>query len=190
MKTMHKIEKKQRGFTLIEFMVVIALIGLGLVLVVTQFGQASASNKSQTSVRNISSLISGITGLKDTRNGYKGITTAVLLQTNAVPQNMKGTANAITNVFDGSVTVSAPTTAPYTPYTLTLAKVTQEACTEIAAKFLGAKDSSITFIAAAPEATSGTAATAPTTGMATIGDAQTQCASATTGTSTLFIKGS
>jgi len=72
MKIMKEIEKKQRGFTLIEFMVVIALIGLGLVLVVTQFGQANEANRTSTAIKNITSLAGGISSFKGTRTGYQG----------------------------------------------------------------------------------------------------------------------
>jgi len=174
---MKQIEKKQRGFTLIEFMVVIALIGLGLVLVVTQFGQATASNKTQTSVRNISALISGITSLKDVRNGYSGLTTGVLLQTNAVPENMKGTANQITNVFGDKVLVSSPTNDSFK---MEILGVPQEACTEIAAKLLGAMNSSITDIQAKAQAALGTATVTGTAdAITTLGTAQSKCISAT-----------
>ena len=184
-------QKKQRGFTLIEFMVVIALIGLGLVLVVTQFGQANASNQTQTSIRNTSSLISGITGLKDVRNGYTGLTNAVLLQTNAVPENMKGTAGQITDVFGGTVTVTAG--AGGTTYQMAISDVPQDACTEIAAKFLGAQNSSITELRAKAQTAKGTpsAPANPADVITTLATAQTKCASATApNLSTLLLIGS
>lgn len=132
MKILKEIEKKQRGFTLIEFMVVIALIGLGLVLVVTQFGQANEANRTSTAIKNITSLAGGVSSFKGTRTGYTGLSASGLLATNAVPDNMLGTANQITNVFGGAVTLAAATDT--NQYTMTYATVPVGSCVEIASR--------------------------------------------------------
>lgn len=138
MKTMHNIEKKQRGFTLIEFMVVIALIGLGLVLVVTQFGQANAANKTSTAVKNLTSLSGGISSFKENRGGFSNVTDTNLLKTNGVPDNMRVTVagtDQIQNIFGGTVLV-AVVTGNDNQYTITYPSVDTTSCVEIATRMV------------------------------------------------------
>lgn len=184
MKIMKETEKKQRGFTLIEFMVVIALIGLGLVLVVTQFGQANASNQTQTSIRNISSLISGITGMKDVRNGYAGLTNTVLLQTNGVPENMK-VGGALKNIYGGAVTAREGVSA--SNFEIVMEGVPQTNCTEILSKFLSAQNTSITDLSVVNPGAA--AAVAATTLPGTVVTALSGVTACGTGINTMYLRG-
>ena len=127
---------KEKGFTLIEFMVVIALIGIGLLFIVSQFKDAGDQNKSQTAIKNITSLASGISSFRDLRNGYTGVTHTGIASSSSAPTNMVvmvGGAPVLTNVFGGAVTVSGTAT----DYTVTYPSVPQKNCIDIASKLIG-----------------------------------------------------
>jgi len=123
---------KEMGFTLIEFMVVIALIGTGLLFVVNQFKDAGDQNKSQTAIKNITSLASGISSFKDLRSGYTGLTEGAIAGSSAAPSNMV-IAGTLTNIFGSPVTIIGTATN----YTVTYPGVPKKNCIDIASKLVG-----------------------------------------------------
>jgi len=124
-------EAREKGFTLIELMVVIAIGGLILAGVVMQFSDAGDQNKSQTSVKNLAQLSSAIESLRDVRQGWAGVTETVIAKSSAAPSNMMS-GGILKNIFGGAVTV----TGSVSSYTITYPNVPQKNCIDIAAKAL------------------------------------------------------
>jgi len=122
---------KEEGFTLIEFMIVIALIGMGLLFVVSQFKDAGDQNKSQTAIKNITGVASGVSSFKDLRNGFLGMNETAFAASSAAPSNMV-IAGVLTNIFGSPVTIVGTATN----YTVTYPGVPTKNCVDIASKLV------------------------------------------------------
>jgi len=121
---------REKGFTLIELMVVIAIGGLILGAVVMQFSDAGDQNRSQTGVKNLASLASAVASLRDVRQGYTGLTAGVIATSSAAPSSMVTAAGGLTNVFGGAIVVVGGATT----FTITYPNVPMEQCVDIATK--------------------------------------------------------
>jgi len=98
--------KKEKGFTLIEFMVVIALIGIALLFIIMQFKDTGDQNKSQNAVKNISQVAVSASEFKGRRVGYANVNQSVLMKSSSIPEGMK-VGGALTNLFGGAIIVSS-----------------------------------------------------------------------------------
>jgi len=124
-------EAREKGFTLIELMVVIAIGGTILAGVVMMFGDAGNQNKSQTAVRNLAQLSSAVASLRDVRQGWAGVTETVIAKSSAAPSNMMS-GGVLKNIFGSKVTVLGTANN----YTITYPGVPKKNCVDIAIKSL------------------------------------------------------
>lgn len=127
--------KMEKGLSLIEASMVLALSAIVVSGVMFYYQSASDSNKTQNTVSQVMSVMSAINGLYVGQASYTGLTDAVLYTSSAVPENYKDKSKQqINNPFGGKLTVAALNGGGYT---LTLDRVPKSSCVNIASMNLG-----------------------------------------------------
>lgn len=129
-----KRNKMEKGLSLIEASMVLALSAIVVSGVMFYYQSASDSNKTQNTVSQVMSVMSAINGLYVGQASYAGLTDEVLLNSSAVPENYKDKdKKKINNPFGGELKV-APNGGGYT---LSLNGVPKSSCVNIASMNLG-----------------------------------------------------
>lgn len=127
--------KMEKGLSLIEASMVLALSAIVVSGVMFYYQSASDSNKTQNTVSQVMSVMSAINGLYVGQASYTGLTDNVLYNSSAVPENYKDKSNkTINNPFGGKLKVVALDAGGYT---ITLDGVPQSSCVNIASMNLG-----------------------------------------------------
>ncbi|HEF4967600.1 TPA: pilus assembly protein [Escherichia coli] len=129
-------KKAEKGLSLIEASMVLALSAIVVSGVMFYYQSASDSNKTQNTVSEVMSVISAINGLYVGQSSYDGLSDSVLYNSSAVPANYKGATGVINNPFGGRLHV-APNTTSAGGYALLLDGVPQSSCVNIASMNLG-----------------------------------------------------
>lgn len=136
-KKMIRKNKMEKGLSLIEASMVLALSAIVVSGVMFYYQSASDSNKTQNTVSQVMSVMSAINGLYVGQASYDGLSDTVLYNSSAVPTNYKGSsAGVINNPFGGRLHV-APNTGNSRGYALLLDGVPQSSCVNIASMNLG-----------------------------------------------------
>lgn len=109
-----KKQKKNRGFTLVEILLVVGFIAVAGLAVYVTYNKVSSSGQANTETRNLSTLQAGVKSLYGGSTNYTGITNAVLNDGRVTPDSMRPIpytlgATAINNTFGGTVDVIATT---------------------------------------------------------------------------------
>lgn len=129
--------KMEKGLSLIEASMVLALSAIVVSGVMFYYQSASDSNKTQNTVSQVMSVMSAINGLYVGQASYSGLSDTVLYNSSAVPANYKGsTPGEINNPFGGRLHV-AQNTGSSKGYALLLDGVPQSSCVNIASMNLG-----------------------------------------------------
>lgn len=136
-KKMIRKNKMEKGLSLIEASMVLALSAIVVSGVMFYYQSASDSNKTQNTVSQVMSVMSAINGLYVGQASYDGLSDTVLYNSSAVPANYKGsTPGVINNPFGGRLHV-APNNGNSKGYALLLEGVPQSSCVNIASMNLG-----------------------------------------------------
>lgn len=122
--------RKQRGFTLIELAVVLAVIVLAAAGIIARQRSTSQTAQVQAESGNLQAVIGKINSTFAGRSSYNGATTAFLLAQGAFPSSMVN-GGSVVNTWNGSVTV-APGTGN-TSVDITYGGVPTAACIELVA---------------------------------------------------------
>jgi len=104
----HQPGSSQRGFTLLEFMVVMALIAIGLALTVVNFSEADTKRNSTQAIIDLQAVIAAARSQKDLITGYTGIDEVQVATSTAFPQqlcSLGNCANGISSSAFGDVYV-------------------------------------------------------------------------------------
>lgn len=130
--------KRQAGATLIEIIMVVALIAIITIGALTYFNSASESSKVQESVSALTGLSAVVRNQFQSQGDYDGLTESLLFRSTNVPVNLKSTVNADELRHPWSQTTTAvlvaPAGSPYATFTVTLAELPRGACVEITSK--------------------------------------------------------
>jgi prepilin-type N-terminal cleavage/methylation domain-containing protein len=97
---------KQKGFTLIELGIAIALIAVAAVIVIRTAGSIGSSSKASSETSAMTQLISNAKAFKS--GGTYGANTdmvAILIQANQVPGAVTNDGKTLTNQWGGAITV-------------------------------------------------------------------------------------
>lgn len=126
----------QKGFTLIELVLVLAIVAALSMLVFTSFNTSNDTNKVNTEVNNINSLSGAIRNMFNTQGNYTGLTNDVILRSISFPESMRVTGAANNLIKNGWVNTGytvAPATVTSTDdvFRITMLSVPQEACASI-----------------------------------------------------------
>ncbi|WP_311439149.1 type 4 pilus major pilin [Escherichia coli] len=124
--------KMEKGLSLIEASMVLALSAIVVSGVMFYYQSASDSNKTQNTVSQVMSVMSAINGLYVGQASYDSLSNEVLYNSSAVPANYKA-GGKINNPFGGQLSV-APNNVGYT---LLLDGVPKSSCVNIASMNLG-----------------------------------------------------
>lgn len=100
--------RKQKGFTLIELIVVMVVIGIGSAVAIALFNNTRETSQVETETKNIQAIQAKTRDLFAARSDFTGLTSAVLLSANGFPTSMVNGAN-VTNAWNGAVTVTTAT---------------------------------------------------------------------------------
>jgi type II secretory pathway pseudopilin PulG len=108
-----KINKKAKGFTLIEILLVVGFMALAGLAIYTIYNQVSLGNSANQEGRNLDSIRAGTKTLFGGTKNYASVTNAVLNDGRVTPDTMRAVPyvagdTSITNSFGGDVTI-APT---------------------------------------------------------------------------------
>ncbi|HFP5796113.1 TPA: type 4 pilus major pilin [Escherichia coli] len=187
-------KKEEKGLSLIESAMVLALAATVTAGVMFYYQAASDSNKTQAAISEVMSATSAINGLYIGQSNYNGLTASVLKNSSAIPENYKK-GDEIMNPFGGKLTVGAATGTTAFGYRLTLDKLPKSACISLATLNLGTSAAGYGVNITSPDATSqfgsgaNMSATAAKNTAVTPSEAATKCTSDNNGNSvTYFMK--
>ncbi|ELX9581014.1 pilus assembly protein [Escherichia coli] len=124
----------QKGLSLIEASMVLALSAIVVSGVMYYYQAASDNNKTQTTVSEVMSIVSAINGLYIGNSGYAGLSQSVIYNTSAVPENYKTPDQKIMHPFGGEVKLG-PTSD--NKYYIILEDVPRGPCVNLASMNLG-----------------------------------------------------
>lgn len=109
-----KNKKQNKGFTLVEILLVVGFIALAGIGIYTIYAKVQVSNQANTESRNLDTLRAGIKSLYGGRPNFNGVSATVANNARVTPDSMRtpGSASLITNTFGGTVLVAARSFAP------------------------------------------------------------------------------
>jgi len=100
--------RKQKGFSMIELMLALVIIGMLSVPIYFIFKQASESAQTENEISNVNGIAASIRKAWRSSSDFSALTNAVLITRKAVPEKMDaGDGTNLINLWGGSVTVSA-----------------------------------------------------------------------------------
>lgn len=130
-------KKGEKGLSLIESAMVLALAATVTAGVMFYYQSASDSNKTQSAISEVMSATSAINGLFIGQSSYGDLSSKVLINSSAIPDNYKNGSN-IMNPFGGNLEVGVPQTQNNAfGYFLRLTKLPKSACISLATLNLG-----------------------------------------------------
>ncbi len=130
--------RRQAGATLIEIIMVVALIAIITIGALTYYNSASESSKVQETVSGLTGITSVVRNQFASQGDYNGLTEALVYRSTSVPNNMKSVVNTDHLRHPWSQTAAAvtvvPAGSPYATFTIRLAELPRGACVEISSK--------------------------------------------------------
>ncbi|HBA8915619.1 TPA: pilus assembly protein, partial [Escherichia coli] len=134
-----KLKKKfQKGLSLIEASMVLALSAIVVSGVMYYYQSASDNNKTQNTVSELMSIVSAVNGLYAGQQNYSGLTEQVLYNTSAVPENYKNTSTkGITHPFGDDIDVGPVGQNGDNGYYVLLNQIPKAACINLATMNFG-----------------------------------------------------
>ncbi|WP_195466894.1 type 4 pilus major pilin [Escherichia coli] len=130
-------KKEEKGLSLIESAMVLALAATVTAGVMFYYQSASDSNKTQSAISEVMSATSAINGLFIGQSNYGQLTSNVLINSSAIPDNYKN-GTEIMNPFGGNLKVGVPgNNRNNFGYYLQLTKLPKSACISLATLNLG-----------------------------------------------------
>lgn len=80
---------RQAGFSLIELVLVLTIIGAATIITISAFNTTDDSQKVQEQVNNMNALSGAIRHMFNTQGSYEGLTNTVILRSVAFPEQMR-----------------------------------------------------------------------------------------------------
>ena len=123
--------KRQSGFTLMELIAGLLIIGLGVAGAMALFGNASGSQKSNQMLSDVMALRASVQGMYAGQGGYgTGNINAVLKSANKIPTTMSvnsATPPVITHSMSGTVTITGASSS----FEIALTNIPTNVCVQI-----------------------------------------------------------
>lgn len=121
---------RQRGATLVEIVLYLAVAAIVIFAVYSLFGSAFGSSKSQTESQNVQGLVASVNNIYGTMKDYpSGNLVANLIQAKAAPASMvvPGITDSLRNAWGGAVSVNGNGDN----YNISYTQVPTRACVEL-----------------------------------------------------------
>lgn len=99
---------RNKGFTLVELGIVLAIMGLGLYYVIGKLSETNNESKSQALVQDFTGIVTRAKQLYATQQSYNGVTMAILRDNQVFPAQWN-VAGVITGPYTGAVAAAAGT---------------------------------------------------------------------------------
>lgn len=126
---------KQKGFSLIELVFVIAIVGALMFVAVKSYQSANDTNKVNAEISGLSSIVGAVRGSFNTQGSYTGLTNAVILKSVAFPEQLKvpSSTTLIKNGWtnDGYTITPATVISTDDNFLITINAVPESACTTL-----------------------------------------------------------
>lgn len=129
-------KKEEKGLSLIESAMVLALAATVTAGVMFYYQSASDSNKTQSAISEVMSATSAINGLYIGQSSYNGLSATVLKNSSAIPENYKS-GDKIMNPFGGELKVGHAEPNKGFGYYIALENLPKSACISLATLNLG-----------------------------------------------------
>ena len=130
-----KNKKQNKGFTLVEILLVVGFIALAGIGIYTIYSKVQVSNQANTESRNLDTLRAGVKSLYGGRPNFNGVTATIANNARVTPETMRtvGSAALITNSFGGTVLIAAtPLNAiPDAGFRITYPQVPSSVCAKL-----------------------------------------------------------
>ncbi|MDQ2309640.1 type 4 pilus major pilin [Pluralibacter gergoviae] len=130
--------KSQKGFSLLELLLVLGIIAALVVAAFIVYPKVQASQRAQAESNNIATIQAGVKSLYTASSSFTGLTNSVAVQAKIFPDNMlvgSGTEAKPVNAFKGNVLVKEDSTGPSkakgSSFTITYENVPAAECTKI-----------------------------------------------------------
>lgn len=135
-KTNHK-TLKQKGFSLLELLLVFAIIAVMALLITRYFIVATRASQIDMTVKQIQSIQAGISSWKGMKSDYTDVSVTALINSGYLsPGDIKG--EAIVTPWTGtSVTITTAGTPVGAQYSITYTAIPSWACQNLGGKFTG-----------------------------------------------------
>ena len=121
---------KQQGYTMVEILIGVIVAAIVVAGVYAGWNTFYTSNQASTSVNEITQIIQNTQALyaQSSDDKYTGLTLSSAIAAGVFPSSMKQTSGAVTNSYNGSVTLAADSSAGFD---LTYKAVPQNVCSKI-----------------------------------------------------------
>lgn len=129
-------KKEEKGLSLIESAMVLALAATVTAGVMFYYQSASDSNKTQSAISEVMSATSAINGLYIGQSSYNNLSENVLINSSAIPENYKN-GTKIMNPFGGELKVGAAAADKGFGYYIALENLPKSACISLVTLNLG-----------------------------------------------------
>lgn len=100
----------EKGFSLLEIILVLGIITALIVSAFIVYPKIQSSQRANTEIKNIATIMAGINGLYAGMTRYVGLNNQTLINANIIPDNMlsseEGVNNKITSSWGGDVNIS------------------------------------------------------------------------------------
>lgn len=104
---MKLLKRKNKGFTLVEILLVVGFIALAGIGIYTIYGKVQVSNQANTESRNLDTLRAGVKSMYGGNPNFTGLTNTVANQSRLTPDSMRtATITEIINTFGGQVVIA------------------------------------------------------------------------------------
>jgi prepilin-type N-terminal cleavage/methylation domain-containing protein len=129
---------RQAGFSLIEIVLVLTIIGAATIITISAFNTSDDTNKVHEQITNVNSLSGAVRNMFNTQGNYTSLDNATILKVVSFPEQMKvpGSTSLIKNswVNDGFDVAPKTITSTDDAFTITMKSVPAKACASISAE--------------------------------------------------------
>lgn len=156
-------KNKQRGFSLIELLIVIVIAGIAIAVLGPRIAKSFGGSEANDELQNIQAILGSARELKGpTGYGANGTSLVEALNSkNAIPGSWTYSGGVLRNVWGGTVTITANNSGGFT---ITSAEVPAPACNSLAVRLSAGQTVRSTTIGSGPAITGPVTAAQAATG--------------------------
>lgn len=136
MRNKNNFNKRQRGFTLVEVAMVLAIAALLIAGVMLFFNNASQARQTNDALQEVAAVQQTVRSLYSGQPDYTGLDTAIVASSKQLPAKWANTTSStVSNPFGSSVTIAATSSA--NQFMLTFNGIPDAACSKMVTMDMG-----------------------------------------------------